>query len=349
MAPVGSTAVRDVILEVQPLLGLHGHIHESSGIRRLGRTIAINPGSRLLDRRAQRGAGDARARQGRRPPAGPGLTWPRPGRPGGRPRRATGLLGGDRRGHVRGAGGGLRPRRATPRSRPGAPIRRVAPGRLGGAGRPGLASRPRSAPSATRCAGSRPAARRSAACGRIGLTGQCPSVVLVDGRGEPVTAGLIYRDNRAAAEATALRERFGDARHPPPDRPPAGGLPHRPEAALAARPTSRRRSPRRAGALQPRDLVAAGADRRDGDRRDPCRGHPGLRPARPALGRGVLRRARPGPGPLPAGPPPRARSSVGCARRSPGGPGSRRARPSSSAAPTARPAPSGPASCGPAR
>lgn len=45
MAPVGSTAVRDVILEVQPLLGLHGHIHESSGTRRLGRTIAINPGS----------------------------------------------------------------------------------------------------------------------------------------------------------------------------------------------------------------------------------------------------------------------------------------------------------------
>jgi Icc-related predicted phosphoesterase len=44
-ASVGSTAVRDVIREVQPLLGLHGHIHESSGIRRLGRTIAINPGS----------------------------------------------------------------------------------------------------------------------------------------------------------------------------------------------------------------------------------------------------------------------------------------------------------------
>ena len=43
--PVGSSAVRDVIDRVQPLLGLHGHIHESSGIRRLGRTIAINPGS----------------------------------------------------------------------------------------------------------------------------------------------------------------------------------------------------------------------------------------------------------------------------------------------------------------
>ena len=44
-APVGSKAVRDFVLERQPLLGLHGHIHESAGIRRLGRTIAINPGS----------------------------------------------------------------------------------------------------------------------------------------------------------------------------------------------------------------------------------------------------------------------------------------------------------------
>jgi uncharacterized protein len=44
-APVGSTAVRDALLRIQPLLGLHGHIHESGGMRRLGRTIAINPGS----------------------------------------------------------------------------------------------------------------------------------------------------------------------------------------------------------------------------------------------------------------------------------------------------------------
>jgi len=45
MAPVGSTAVRDFLTQRQPLLGLHGHIHEASGIRRIGRTIAINPGS----------------------------------------------------------------------------------------------------------------------------------------------------------------------------------------------------------------------------------------------------------------------------------------------------------------
>ena len=45
----------------------------------------------------------------------------------------------------------------------------------------------------------------------IGLTGQCPSVVLLDRRGRPVTAGLIYRDNRATVEAAEMRERFGDA------------------------------------------------------------------------------------------------------------------------------------------
>jgi Icc-related predicted phosphoesterase len=43
--PVGSTAVREAIESVEPMLGLHGHIHESAGIRRIGRTVAINPGS----------------------------------------------------------------------------------------------------------------------------------------------------------------------------------------------------------------------------------------------------------------------------------------------------------------
>jgi uncharacterized protein len=45
MAPVGSTAVRQIIEEQQPLLGLHGHIHEASGFRQVGRTLCINPGS----------------------------------------------------------------------------------------------------------------------------------------------------------------------------------------------------------------------------------------------------------------------------------------------------------------
>ncbi len=44
----------------------------------------------------------------------------------------------------------------------------------------------------------------------IGLTGQCPSVVPVDQAGRPLRPGIIYRDNRAAAAAAALRERFGD-------------------------------------------------------------------------------------------------------------------------------------------
>lgn len=43
--PVGSTAVRKLIERYQPLLSLHGHIHESGGTTHIGRTVAINPGS----------------------------------------------------------------------------------------------------------------------------------------------------------------------------------------------------------------------------------------------------------------------------------------------------------------
>jgi Icc-related predicted phosphoesterase len=43
--PVGSTAVRNVIEKYQPLLGVHGHIHESGGERRIGHTVCLNPGS----------------------------------------------------------------------------------------------------------------------------------------------------------------------------------------------------------------------------------------------------------------------------------------------------------------
>jgi uncharacterized protein len=43
--PVGSTAVRELIERYQPMLSLHGHIHESRGEARLGRTLAINSGS----------------------------------------------------------------------------------------------------------------------------------------------------------------------------------------------------------------------------------------------------------------------------------------------------------------
>lgn len=41
----GSTAVRRAIEKYQPLLGLHGHIHESRGASRIGRTLCLNPGS----------------------------------------------------------------------------------------------------------------------------------------------------------------------------------------------------------------------------------------------------------------------------------------------------------------
>jgi Icc-related predicted phosphoesterase len=45
LVPVGSTAVREVIKEYQPILGLHGHIHEGKGAIRVGKTLCINPGS----------------------------------------------------------------------------------------------------------------------------------------------------------------------------------------------------------------------------------------------------------------------------------------------------------------
>ncbi|MFL5859231.1 MAG: metallophosphoesterase [Solirubrobacteraceae bacterium] len=44
-APAGSSAVREALARFRPMLSLHGHIHESPGIRDLGGTTAINPGS----------------------------------------------------------------------------------------------------------------------------------------------------------------------------------------------------------------------------------------------------------------------------------------------------------------
>jgi Icc-related predicted phosphoesterase len=43
--PVGSTAVRRIIETYQPVLSVHGHIHEAGGERRIGDTLCINPGS----------------------------------------------------------------------------------------------------------------------------------------------------------------------------------------------------------------------------------------------------------------------------------------------------------------
>jgi len=45
LIPVGSHAVLDVIEKYQPLLSLHGHIHEAKGTRKFRRTLCINAGS----------------------------------------------------------------------------------------------------------------------------------------------------------------------------------------------------------------------------------------------------------------------------------------------------------------
>jgi uncharacterized protein len=45
LKPVGSVALRKAIEATQPLLGLHGHIHEGRGATRIGKTLCINPGS----------------------------------------------------------------------------------------------------------------------------------------------------------------------------------------------------------------------------------------------------------------------------------------------------------------
>jgi Icc-related predicted phosphoesterase len=49
MTPVGSTSIRKIIEKHQPLLGLHGHIHESKGVAKIGRTVCINPGSEYTE------------------------------------------------------------------------------------------------------------------------------------------------------------------------------------------------------------------------------------------------------------------------------------------------------------
>jgi len=45
LIPVGSTTFRTAILETQPLLGLHGHIHETKNAAKLKRSVLVDPGS----------------------------------------------------------------------------------------------------------------------------------------------------------------------------------------------------------------------------------------------------------------------------------------------------------------
>jgi Icc-related predicted phosphoesterase len=49
LIPVGSHAIREAILEYGPVLSLHGHIHEGRGAVKLGKTLAVNPGSTYED------------------------------------------------------------------------------------------------------------------------------------------------------------------------------------------------------------------------------------------------------------------------------------------------------------
>jgi len=46
---IGSTAVRNSLEKYQPLLGLHGHVHEAKGFVKVGRTLCLNPGSEYSD------------------------------------------------------------------------------------------------------------------------------------------------------------------------------------------------------------------------------------------------------------------------------------------------------------
>src|SRR6185295_7759448 len=47
ITPIGSRALRAFIDRRQPPLTLHGHVHESPGVERLGKTVCVNPGDSM--------------------------------------------------------------------------------------------------------------------------------------------------------------------------------------------------------------------------------------------------------------------------------------------------------------
>ncbi len=47
--PIGSHAVFSILDKYQPLLGLHGHVHESRCFYKLGKTMCFNPGSEYTE------------------------------------------------------------------------------------------------------------------------------------------------------------------------------------------------------------------------------------------------------------------------------------------------------------
>lgn len=64
LVPVGSKAVRDAIAAYAPVVSLHGHIHEGRGAVKLGRTLAVNPGSTYEDGVLQAAIVDLDTRKG---------------------------------------------------------------------------------------------------------------------------------------------------------------------------------------------------------------------------------------------------------------------------------------------
>ena len=54
ITPIGSRAVRSFIARRLPPLTLHGHVHESPGVERLGPTLCVNPGDSMARLRAVR-------------------------------------------------------------------------------------------------------------------------------------------------------------------------------------------------------------------------------------------------------------------------------------------------------
>jgi len=64
LVPVGSRAVRDAITAYGPALSLHGHIHEGRGAVKIGRTLAVNPGSTYEDGVLQAAIVDLDAKKG---------------------------------------------------------------------------------------------------------------------------------------------------------------------------------------------------------------------------------------------------------------------------------------------
>jgi len=49
MHGAGSSSVREAIEKYKPMLSLHGHIHESQSVAKIGRTTCINPGSEYAE------------------------------------------------------------------------------------------------------------------------------------------------------------------------------------------------------------------------------------------------------------------------------------------------------------